>query len=70
MTEEYLNIPLFEQYNINCEEYSDISVAVLPLSVRIVNRLLRSNVTTLEKFLQMSPKELLALNGFGRKLFI
>ena len=70
MTEEHLNFPLFEQYKINCEEFRDISVTVLPLSVRIVNRLLRSNVTTLEKFLRLSPKELLALNGFGRNCLI
>lgn len=69
MAEKYLSIPLFEQYKINCKKYSDISVTVLPLSARIINRLLRSNVTTLEKFLMLSPEELLSLNGFGKNCF-
>ena len=69
MTDENLNIPLFEQYEIEHEKYKDVSVSILPLSVRIINRLFRNNITTLDKLLMLTTDELISLNGFGKNCF-
>lgn len=60
-----MNVSFSELYSIQTTEYVDVPVTTLPFSRRIINRLMRSGITTASQVLDSTPEKLLKLNGFG-----
>lgn len=55
-----------EQYMLSLSDYTDIPVASLPLSVRVLNRFRTNKIDTIADLLQKTPSDLLSFHGFGR----
>ena len=53
-------------YGIDAEEYSDMPIATLPFSVRVINRFLGNGITTVATLLETTPEQLININGFGK----
>lgn len=62
-----LNISLAEQIGIKPEEYIDIPIDILPLSMRSVNLFTLNGITTLQLLLKSTPQSLNKINGFGKE---
>ena len=60
------NVSLSEIFNINPEDYADISVQTLSLSARVLNRLYRSKIFTVKELMQTNIAFLNRINGFGK----
>lgn len=55
-----------EQYGINPQEFADVHVTSLPLSVRVTNRFQGNQIHTVAQLLAKTPADLMSISGFGR----
>lgn len=60
------NVPLSEIFNISPEDYANISVKELPLSVRVLRRLDHIKIYTVKDLVQTDISFLKNINGFGQ----
>ena len=60
------NVSLSEIFNINPEDYADVSVQTLSLSARVLNRLYQSKIFTVKDLMQTDIAFLNRINGFGK----
>lgn len=60
------DIPLWEQIGLTPENYTDMAVAELPFSVRVVNILMRNGIITVSDLLKLKPETLMGIRHFGR----
>lgn len=61
-----MDIAFCEKYNLNAEEYEGVSVTTLPFSVRVINRFMGNEITTVTALLKTTPSALMELKGFGK----
>ena len=66
MRDTELDIAFCEKYNLNAEEYEGVSVTTLPFSVRVINRFMGNEITTVAALLKTTPSALMKLKGFGK----
>lgn len=59
------DIPLWEQLGLVPENYTDMAVTELPLSVRIVNIFKHNSITTVYDLLKLKPETLMGIRNFG-----
>ena len=65
----YLDMPLYELFELNIEDYKDIRIEKLELTKRSTNMLMRSNVDTFGKLLSMSSKDIMYIRNMGLTSF-
>lgn len=58
-----------DMYELNIEEYENISIDEVEFSVRVNNRLHRGRINTISDLLKSTPSYLAELNGFGAGCF-
>lgn len=61
-----LDEPFYKQYNLTVEEYENIPVGTISFSVRVINRLMGNDITTVAALLKTAPADLMKLKNFGR----
>lgn len=66
-SKNYKNNTFFDLYKLNSQNYSNITVDLLPLSTRLRNIFKKMKLTTAEDILNSSPNEFLKIPGFGKK---
>lgn len=66
MRDTDLDVAFCDKYNLNAEEYEGISVATLPFSIRVINRFMGKEITTVADLLKTTPSALMKLKGFGK----
>ncbi len=59
------NRSLAEMFNIQPEDYADISVLSLPFSIRVLNRFRQKKIETVKDLLQFNIPFLMSIQGFG-----
>ena len=55
-----------DKYGLNPDDFMEIAVASLPVSIRAINRFLANGIPTLGDLLKAKPSQLLQFSGFGR----
>lgn len=55
-----------QKFNIDAEEYVDVSIKTLPFSNRVINSLMRNKIYTFDMLLNLSPETLMQIKGFGK----
>lgn len=60
------NISLGELFNLIPESYRNMEISKLPFSTRIINRLYRQNIKTVESLLKVDIAYLTKIDGFGK----
>lgn len=71
MQDTDLDIAFFEKYNLISDEYEGVSATMLHFSIRIINCIKRSGITTISALLKTTPSTLILMNlkGFSKNCF-
>lgn len=65
-----MDITLEEIFSLTAEDYDKVSISSLDFSVRVYNGLMRSGITTVKLFLEMTPTQFMQLKNFGKTCLI
>lgn len=60
-----MDIPLYEIFNLNPDDFIDENITDLPFSVRILNRMQGNGVFTLSDLIKKTKNELLSIKNLG-----